>query len=68
MNGTHHVGTLKHQFLHDITKKNGACSLFYYLNNFKLNFKLFFCPCYLLATSTGSKLQLSFSTLAGVGI
>jgi hypothetical protein len=52
MTGTQHVGTLKHQFLQYITIK--WCLLFFiYQNNI-----LVFCTCYLVATSTGSKLQL----------
>jgi hypothetical protein len=56
MTGTQHVETLKHQFLHYITIKM-VLVIFYHQNNFKHN-SCFLHLCYLVAASTGSKLQL----------
>jgi hypothetical protein len=56
MTETQHVGTLKHTFVHYITIKM-VLVLFHCQNNFKHNF-CFLHLCYLVAASTGSKLQL----------
>jgi hypothetical protein len=56
MTGTQHVGALKHQFLHYITIKI-VLIIFYYQNHFQYN-SCFLHLCYMIATSTGSKLQL----------
>jgi hypothetical protein len=52
MTVTQHVGILKHKFLHYVTIKM-VLVIFHYQNNI-----LVFCTCHLVATSTGSKLQL----------
>jgi hypothetical protein len=52
MTETQHVETLKHQFLHYITIKT-VLGFFHYQNSIFV-----FCTCYLVATSTCSKLQL----------
>jgi hypothetical protein len=63
MTGTQHVGTLKHKFLHYITKKM-LFLLFYYQQIIKLN-SCFLHLCYLVATSRQQ--VTTFSTLEGVG-